>query len=93
MSGDAEWMIDETTATTTNTVLTSAEPPVPAVSEIMVPYGLIALGVALALIAYGYTNSRVPRINRESLDQKMLSSEIANDMEGDEDEFLGDGSV
>ena len=90
MSGDADWMWNETTATTTLAPENAVVPTVPVASQVMVPYGLIALGIAVALLCYGYANARRPRVKSEALGKRFLDAS-ENDLGGDEDAFLGDG--
>lgn len=84
MSGDEEWEDLDISTTTVG-------PPVEA-SETMLPYGIIALALAATLLIYGFRQYRKPRPGHARLAEKMVDPpHKLNDVEGDEDAFLGDG--
>ena len=89
MSGDLdnEWQNYTTSNTTVAATVPALHPPRPV--EVMLPYGFIALLLAVCLVLVGLRNLRLRHPEtRTGLKERVLTNpDLPNDL-GDEDEFL-----
>ena len=91
MSGDMEEYLDNITSTFPSTELVATprqhHPPAP---EVMMPFGFIAVALALCLGLMGIRNLRRDGTHTS---QKELVEQLHDDPDGDEDRFLNDKRV